>query len=94
MKQQAVHHSVSGCNMQPGDLLGSGTISGPDLENSVGSLAEKTWGGTKSWTITETGETRTYIQDGDEIIFQGFSQGAGYRVGFGKCTGKILPALS
>jgi len=91
MKQQLTHHTSTGCNMRPGDLLGSGTISGP-TPDSYGSLAEITWGGSKAWNITETGEERKYIQDGDTIILTGFCQGPDYKIGFGECSGKLLPA--
>jgi len=91
MKQQLTHHAASGCNMQPGDLLGSGTISGPTTE-SLGSLLELTWGGQKSFTIPETGEERKYLQDGDTVILEGRCTGNGYNIGFGKCIGTLLPA--
>lgn len=92
MKQQLVHHSITGCNLRPGDLLASGTISGEKPEE-FGSLLEKTWGGKNSWKIEETGEERTYIKDGDTVIMTGFCQGDGYRVGFGAARGKVLPAF-
>ena len=90
MKQQLAHHSITGCPMQPGDLLGSGTISGP-APGSYGSMLEIAWKGTKPVAIGN-GETRKFIQDGDEVIMTGYCQGSGYRVGFGECTGSILPA--
>lgn len=90
MRQQLVHHTVTGCNMQPGDLLGSGTISGP-TPDSYGSLIELSTNGTKPIDIGN-GATRTFIEDGDTINIVGFCQGEGYRVGFGPCAGKILPA--
>mmetsp|Transcript_26644 Transcript_26644/g.37507 ORF Transcript_26644/g.37507 Transcript_26644/m.37507 type:complete len:191 (+) Transcript_26644:1-573(+) len=92
MKQQLVHHTVTGCNMRPGDLLGSGTISGP-TPDSYGSLAEITWGGKNAWTLPESGEERKYLQDGDSVILSGYCQGKDYRVGFGTCSGKLLPAV-
>jgi len=91
IKQQTVHHTVSGCNLRPGDLLASGTISGTE-KSSWGSLLEISWQGRDEITITETGEKRKFIADGDTIIFEGFCQGQGYRVGFGFCEGKVLPA--
>ncbi|XP_013775130.2 fumarylacetoacetase-like [Limulus polyphemus] len=91
MKQQLTHHTITGCNINSGDLLASGTISGPSPD-SYGSLLELTWRGTKSLTL-ENGSTRYFLKDGDEVIITGYSQGDGYRVGFGSCTGKILPAL-
>jgi len=92
MKQQLTHHTSTGCNLRPGDLLGSGTISG-STPDSLGSLLEITWGGSKTFSITESGEERKYLQDGDSIILTGFCQGNGYRVGFGRCEGKLLPAI-
>lgn len=89
--QQLCHHAVSGCEMNTGDLLGSGTISGPEKENR-GSLLEISWGGKEPITL-ETGETRTFLEDGDEVTLAGVAIGDGYRVGFGDCTGKVLPAV-
>jgi len=91
MRQQLVHHTSGGCNVRPGDLLASGTISGPGSD-SVGSLTEKTWGGRDSWKIEDSGEDRKYLQDGDTVILEGYCQGDGFRVGFGKCAGKVIPA--
>jgi len=90
MKQQLVHHSITGCNMRPGDLCGSGTISGP-TEDSFGSLLELCWKGTKNVTVGD--ETRKFLQDGDSVIMTGYCQGNGFRIGFGHCSGNILPAL-
>ncbi|KAF0694356.1 Aste57867_14767 [Aphanomyces stellatus] len=90
MKQQLVHHSITGCSMNPGDLLGSGTISGV-AEDSFGSMLELSWQGTKEIPIAN-GETRKFLKDGDTINIRGFCQGNGYRIGFGDCAGKILPA--
>lgn len=87
--QQLAHHTVSGCPMRVGDLLGSGTISGPAPEQT-GALLEMTEGGKKP--VTVNGEERTFIQDGDEIGLYAHAQGDGYRIGFGHCTGTILPA--
>ncbi|WP_289154381.1 fumarylacetoacetase [uncultured Salipiger sp.] len=87
--QQLAHHTVSGCPMRVGDLLGSGTISGPAPEQT-GALLEMTEGGKKPMTVN--GEERTFIQDGDEIGLYAHAQGDGYRIGFGPCTGTILPA--
>ena len=88
--QQLAHHAVSGCPMRVGDLLGSGTISGPERDQT-GALLEMTEGGKSP--VTVNGEDRTFIQDGDEIGLFAHAQGDGYRVGFGPCTGKILPAV-
>ncbi|WP_019956087.1 fumarylacetoacetase [Yoonia vestfoldensis] len=87
--QQLTHHASSGCAMRTGDLLGSGTISGPD-PSSYGSLLEMTWGGENPLDLA--GETRTFIEDGDTLTLKGHAQGDGYRIGFGACTGTILPA--
>lgn len=90
MAQQLAHHSITGCNIQPGDLYASGTISGV-TEDSYGSLLELSWKGTKALELP-SGEKRTFIEDGDEVIMTGFAQGEGYRIGFGEVRGKILPA--
>ncbi|EEA01955.1 fumarylacetoacetase [Burkholderia sp. H160] len=90
MAQQLAHHTVAGCNTRVGDLMGSGTISGP-TEDSYGSLLELTWNGNKPLELKEGG-TRTFIEDGDELTLVGWCQGDGYRVGFGACAGEILPA--
>ncbi|XP_055359268.1 fumarylacetoacetase isoform X7 [Betta splendens] len=91
MKQQLAHHTVNGCNIRPGDLLASGTISGPDPV-SFGSMLELSWRGTKSIDLGE-GISRTFLEDGDEVTITGFCQGDGFKVGFGSCVGTILPAL-
>jgi len=89
-KQQLAHHTVTGCNTQPGDLMASGTISGP-TEQEYGSMLELCWKGTKTIELGG-GETRKFLKDGDEVIMTGYCQGDGYRVGFGEVTGKVLPA--
>jgi fumarylacetoacetase len=88
--QQLAHHTITGCNLRTGDLLASGTISGP-TPDSYGSLLELAWKGTKPLTLP-SGEQRSYLQDGDRVTMTGWCQGNGYRVGFGEVTGKILPA--
>lgn len=88
--QQLAHHAVGGCLMQTGDLLGSGTISGP-TRGSRGSLLELSWGGREPLTL-DTGETRSFIEDGDTVTLTGWAGGDGWRIGFGECTGRILPA--
>lgn len=88
--QQLCHHAIGGCAMRTGDLLGSGTISGPEKENR-GSLLEICWGGKEPFTL-DTGETRTFLEDGDEMTLRGWAEGDGYRIGFGECVGRILPA--
>jgi fumarylacetoacetase len=88
--QQLTHHASSGCAMTAGDLLGSGTISGPE-KSERGSLLELTWGGKEPMTL-DTGEARTFIEDGDTLTLQGAAKGDGYQIGFGTCTGTIKPA--
>lgn len=91
MAQQLAHHTVNGCNINAGDLLASGTISGP-TEDSFGSMLELSWSGKKPMTL-ENGETRTFILDNDTIIMKGFCKKDGLRIGFGEVAGKVLPAL-
>jgi fumarylacetoacetase len=88
--QQLAHHTTSGCPMQTGDLLGSGTISGP-TQDSRGSLFELSWGGTQP--IAVNGGTRSFLEDGDNLTLSGQASGEGYTIGFGGCTGRVLPAL-
>lgn len=90
--QQLAHHSTSGCPMNAGDLLGSGTISGPAKE-SRGSLLELSWGGKEPLTL-DTGEERSFIADGDTLTLKGAAKGKGYTIGFGDCTGTVLPAFN
>jgi fumarylacetoacetase len=87
--QQLCHHTTSGCPMTVGDLLGSGTISGP-TRDSRGSMIELSWGGKEPITIS--GGTRSFLLDGDTLTLRGHAQGDGYRIGFGDCAGTILPA--
>ncbi|WP_120634474.1 fumarylacetoacetase [Ruegeria sp. EL01] len=89
--QQLAHHSTSGCPMNTGDLLGSGTISGA-TKPERGSLLELSWGGKEPLTL-DTGETRSFIEDGDTLTLKGAAKGDGYTIGFGDCVGTILPAL-
>lgn len=91
VEQQLTHHTVTGCNLNVGDMLGTGTISGTE-KGSYGSLLELSWNGKEPLTLP-SGEERTFIQDGDVITFQGYCKGNGYTIGFGECSGKILPAL-
>ena len=92
VEQQLAHHTVSGCNVRPGDLMASGTISGP-TPDSYGSMLELAWRGTKPLKISPS-ETRSFLQDGDTLSLTGWCKGDGYRVGFGEVSGKILPAVS
>jgi fumarylacetoacetase len=89
--QQLAHHTTSGCPMTAGDLLGSGTISGPETHQR-GALLEISSGGKGPITL-DTGERRSFLEDGDTLTLTGAAQGDGYRIGFGDCTGTILPAL-
>jgi fumarylacetoacetase len=92
--QQLVHHSVTGCIMNPGDLLASGTISG-QANDSFGSMLELSWRGSREVRLGKTQETRKFLQDGDTVIITGFCAKEGHgRVGFGACRGKILPSGS
>ncbi|HEU4699231.1 MAG TPA: fumarylacetoacetase [Gemmatimonadales bacterium] len=89
--QLVAHHASNGCNLRPGDLLGSGTVSGT-TKDSRGCLLELTWRGTEPIQLP-TGETRTFLQDGDELTLRAWCEGAGRRrIGFGACRGTILPA--
>ena len=90
MNQQLAHHSVNGCNIKCGDMLASGTISGP-TEDSFGSMLELSWKGTKTLKMKD-GSERKFIQDNDNVIMTGHCELDGVRVGFGKVEGKILPA--
>lgn len=93
VKQQLVHHAVTGCNMRAGDMLGSGTISGTE-PGSYGSMLELTWAGRDEIKLSD-GDTRKFLKDGDTINIRGFCGGDGKsRIGFGDCSGKILPAGS
>ena len=87
--QQLAHHTTSGCPMTVGDLLGSGTVSGP-TKDSRGSLLELSWGGKEPVEIT--GGRRSFLEDGDTLTLRGHAQGAGYRIGFGDCAGRVLAA--
>jgi fumarylacetoacetase len=88
--QQLAHHTINGCNLRPGDLLASGTISGP-APDSFGSLLELTWKGTRPLRLPG-GEERRFLEDGDTVTMSGWCQGEGYRVGFGEVRGTVLPA--
>ena len=89
--QQLAHHTTSGCPMSVGDLLGSGTISGP-TKDSRGSLLELSWGGKEPFAIA--GGTRSFIEDNDTLTLRGHATGDGYRIGFGDCRGQVIPALT
>jgi len=88
--QQLAHHTVSGCNTRPGDVMASGTVSGPDPAE-FGSLLELTWNGMAPISLTD-GVKRTFLEDDDEVTMAGYCRGADYAIGFGKVRGRILPA--
>ncbi len=90
MAQQLAHHTVNGCNVRCGDLMGSGTISGP-TPDSYGSMLELAWKGTKPLKLSD-GTERKFIQDKDTVIMRGYCEKDGVRVGFGEVKAKILPA--
>ena len=90
MAQQLAHHTVNGCNIRCGDLMGSGTISGP-TEDSYGSMLELAWKGTKPLKMND-GSERKFILDGDTVIMRGHAESNGVRIGFGEVKAKILPA--
>ena len=90
MSQQLAHHTVNGCNVRCGDLMGSGTISG-STPDSFGSMLELAWKGTKPLAMND-GSERRFIQDGDTITMRGYCQNDQIRIGFGEVKAKILPA--
>ncbi len=90
MEQQLAHHTVNGCNINIGDLMASGTISGPE-PSSFGSMLELTWRGTKPLKLKD-GAERKFIEDGDTVIIRGHAERNGVRIGFGECKATVLPA--
>ena len=89
--QLVTHHASNGCNLRPGDLIASGTVSGATKE-SRGCLLERTWRGTEPLTLP-SGETRAFLEDGDEVIMRGWCEREGYRrIGFGECRGIVVGA--
>jgi len=90
MAQQLAHHTVNGCNVRTGDMMGSGTLSGP-TKDSYGSMLEITWAGKEPLTLKD-GTKRVFFNDGDNVILHGYCQNENVRIGFGECEGKILPA--
>ena len=87
--QQLCHHTTSGCPMNVGDLLGSGTVSGP-MRGNRGSMLELSWGGKEPLAIE--GGQRSFLEDGDTVVLRGHAAGAGYRIGFGACAGRLVAA--
>jgi fumarylacetoacetase len=91
LAQLLTHHASNGCNLQPGDLIASGTVSG-ETKESRGCLLERTWRGTEPLTLP-TGELRRFLEDGDEVVMRGWCERDGVRrIGFGECRGIISPA--
>ena len=87
------HHTINGCNLNAGDLLGTGTLSGPTLEQA-GALIEITTNGQNPITL-DNGEQRTFLQDGDAVKMSAFCQRDGYpRIGFGEVVGRVLPSAA
>ncbi|ESU25788.1 Fumarylacetoacetase [Flavobacterium saliperosum S13] len=91
MSQQLAHHTINGCRINSGDMMGSGTISGP-TEDSFGSMLELTWGGQKPLTLKD-GTERKFINDGDTVIIRGFCANDQVRIGFGEVSSKLLPPI-
>ncbi|MDK2773147.1 MAG: fumarylacetoacetase [Flavobacterium sp.] len=91
MSQQLAHHTVNGCRVNSGDMMGSGTISGP-TEDSFGSMLELTWGG-KNPIQMKDGSERKFINDNDTVIIRGYCENDEIRIGFGECSSKLLPAI-
>jgi fumarylacetoacetase len=90
--QMIAHHTSTGCDLRPGDLMASGTISGP-TEDSRGCLLERTWRGEHPISLPD-GTERRFLQDGDEVVIRGWARRDGLRIGFGECIGMVLPAAS
>ena len=91
MAQQLAHHTINGCRVNSGDMMGSGTISGP-TEDSFGSMLELTWGGQKPLKMKD-GSERKFINDNDTVIVRGYCQKGNLRIGFGEVSSKLLPAI-
>ena len=92
MAQQLAHHTINGCRINSGDMMGSGTISGP-TEDSFGSMLELSWGGQKP-IQTNDGSERKFINDNDTVIIRGYCQNDQVRIGFGEVSSKLLPAIN
>jgi fumarylacetoacetase len=91
MFQQLAHQTVGGCNINVGDIYGSGTISGP-TPDSFGSMLELSWKGTKPILLSD-GSSRKFLDNNDTVIFRGYAEKEGIRIGFGEATTTILPAI-
>jgi fumarylacetoacetase len=93
LAQLVTHHASNGCNLRPGDLIASGTVSGP-TKDSRGCLLELTWRGTEPLRLP-TGEQRRFLEDGDEVIFRAFCERPGFRrIGFGECRAVVGSPLT
>ena len=91
--QMVTQHTVGGCNLLPGDLLGTGTISGP-TPDQAGAIVELSRGGTVDVALSQTGEVRRFLADGDCVVLSGWCEREGAaRIGFGECRGTVLPAV-
>ena len=86
--QIVAHHSSNGCNLQPGDLIGTGTLS-TEAPSGLGSLLEISQGG-KQPILLANGETRTFLEDGDEVTLKAWCDREGFRIGFGECVGRVV----
>ena len=91
MNQQIAHHTINGCNLNIGDMMASGTISGKS-EDSYGSMLELSWGGKKNIELND-GSSRTFIEDYDSVIIRGYCEKDNIRVGFGEVKSKLLPSI-
>ncbi|MGZ3932370.1 MAG: fumarylacetoacetase [Bacteroidia bacterium] len=91
MEQQLAHHTVNGCNINVGDMMASGTISGPD-PSEYGSMMELTWRGTKPIKLKD-GSERKFVNDNDTVVIRGYCTKGSLRIGFGECKAKVLPAI-
>ena len=93
LAQLVTHHASNGCNLRPGDLIASGTVSG-DTRDSRGCLLELTWRGSDP-VVLPSGEQRRFLEDGDEVILRGYCERPGFaRIGFGECRGTVIGATS
>ncbi|MDA8596206.1 fumarylacetoacetate hydrolase family protein, partial [Flavobacteriaceae bacterium] len=90
--QMLAHHTVNGCNVRAGDMMGSGTISGPKPEN-YGSMLELTWKGSKPLKMVD-GSERKFINDGDTVILRGYCSNDQIRIGFGECSSKLVDHIN
>jgi fumarylacetoacetase len=92
VQQMVAHHTAGGCNLRSGDLVATGTLS-TEGEGGQGCLLELSWSGSRTVALGDSGGERRFLADGDEVTLSGYCQGEGFRVGFGECRGRVLPAL-